>query len=177
MNNTVFALRLAKLVAVTGIGLLTFLIAFNNITDYYSDYYFVEHVMKMDTTFQGNNLMYRSVNSSVIYHMAYILIIALEALCSFCCLKGAWHMYRNISKKALNFQAGKCWAVYGVTLGITTWFIIFQVIAGEWFVMWQSSKWNGLDSADRILTFIGISALMLMMKEEELNAPAGSELA
>lgn len=172
MNHTTFAIRFAKLLAVAGVGLLTLLVTFNNITDYYSNYSFVEHVMKMDTTFPGNKLMYRSVNTGIIYHLAFILIIALEALTAFCSLKGAWHMYRNMKKRSPYFQSAKRWAIYGLTLGVAIWFIIFEVIAGEWFVIWQSSKWNGLYSADRILTFIGISLIMLMLKEEELQFPA-----
>ncbi|MEP7106438.1 MAG: DUF2165 domain-containing protein [Ferruginibacter sp.] len=169
MNQTTFAFRLAKLLVVTGVGLLTFLVAFNNMTDYFSSYYFVEHVMKMDTTFSGNKLIYRSVNAVVIYHLAYILIIVLVALTAYCCLRGAWNMYRNINRKVPDFQSAKLWAIYGLTLGIVIWFIVFQAIAGEWFVMWQSLKWNGLYSADRIVTFIGISLIMLMLKEDELK--------
>jgi len=169
MNKTIFAFRLAKLVAVFGVGLLTLLITFNNITDYYSDYHFVEHVMKMDTTFPGNKLMYRSFNSDIFYHIIYILIIALEALTTYCCLKGAWQMYRSINKKALHFQISKRWAMYGLILGIAIWFILFQALAGEWFAMWQSQKWNGLYSADRIVTFIGLSVIILMQKEDELQ--------
>jgi predicted small integral membrane protein len=169
MNKTIFAFRLAKIVAVSGVGILTFLITFNNITDYYSDYSFVEHVMKMDTTFPGNELMYRSFNSNIIHHITYILIILLEAVTTYCCLKGVWQMYRNINKKALDFQISKRWAMYGLILGIAIWFIVFQAIAGEWFAMWQSQKWNGLYSADRIVTFIGLSLIMLMQKEDELQ--------
>ena len=83
MHNTTFALRLAKLVAICGVGLLTFLVVINNVTDYYSNYYFVKHVMKMDTTFPENKLMYRSVNTGTFYHIAYILLIALESLMAF----------------------------------------------------------------------------------------------
>src|SRR6476620_7287939 len=169
MNKTIFAFRLAKIVAVFGVGLLAFLITFNNITDYYSDYSFVEHVMKMDTTFPGNELMYRSFNSGIIHHITYILIIILEAVTTYCCIKGAWQMYRNINKNALHFQISKRWAMYGLILGIAIWFIVFQAIAGEWFAMWQSQKWNGLYSADRIVTFIALSLIMLMQKEDELQ--------
>lgn len=158
--------------AICGVGLLTFLVVINNLTDYYSNYYFVQPVMKMDTTFPENKLMYRSVNTGTFYHIAYILLIALESLMAFCCLKGAWHMYRNIKKSAVQFHAGKRWAIYGLILGIAIWFIGFEVIGGEWFAMWQSSKWNGLYSADRIVIFIGISLIMLMLKEDDLEVSA-----
>lgn len=169
MNQTTIAFRIAKLAAVFGVGLLTLIIAFSNTTDYYSNFAFVEHVMKMDTTFESNKMMYRAINSNIFHHIAYIVIIALEALNSYCCLRGAWQMYRNINKPAVYFHTGKRWAIYGLTLGIFIWFIIFQVAAGEWFLMWQSSTWNGLYSSDRLLTFITMSLIMLMLKEDELQ--------
>ena len=82
-------------------------------------------------------------------------------------------MYRNIKKSAVEFHAGKRWAIYGLILCIAIWFIGFEVIGGEWFAMWQSSKWNGLYSADRIVIFIGISLIMLMLKEDDLESSAG----
>ena len=45
----------------------------------------------------------------------------------------------------------------------------FEVIGGEWFAMWQSSQWNGLGSAERIVSFLVLSLILLHMKEEELQ--------
>ena len=51
MYSTSFLFRLAKAISVTGIGLFALLVVIGNTTDYYSNYFFVEHVLKMDTTF------------------------------------------------------------------------------------------------------------------------------
>jgi Predicted small integral membrane protein (DUF2165) len=48
---------------------LCLLVAFDNITDYGTNYLFVQHVMSMDTTFPGNALMYRSITNPVLWRI------------------------------------------------------------------------------------------------------------
>ena len=43
--------RIAKAIAVAAIGLMALLVVYGNVTDYYTNYHFVEHVMRMDTIF------------------------------------------------------------------------------------------------------------------------------
>ena len=89
MPSTTYLFRLAKILSVMAIGMMAFLVVINNTTDYYSNYYFVEHVMKMDTTFPGSKIHYRSFSSTFVYHAGYIFIILMEALMALCCFKGA----------------------------------------------------------------------------------------
>lgn len=166
MYSTSFLFRLIKAVCVAGIGLFALLIFFNNITDYYSNYWFVAHVLNMDTTFAESNLHYRSINSPFLFHAFYILIICIEAVIAYCCIKGSWLLFRNCKKDAVVFHASKNWAVAGIAVGILLWFVGFEVIAGEWFVMWQSATWNGLGSAERILGFLVLVLILLHMKDE-----------
>jgi predicted small integral membrane protein len=166
MYSTSFLFRVAKIVAVAGIGLLALLITFNNITDYYSNYFFVEHVMKMDTTFPDNQLHYRSINNSFVFHTGYILIILLEAFMAFCCIKGSWLLLKNLKKDGTSFHASKNWAVAGIIIGILVWFVGFEVIGGEWFAMWQSATWNGLAAAERVLGFLVLVLILLHFKDE-----------
>ena len=69
---------------------MALLVAFGNITDYYSNFSFVEHVLKMDTTFPESHIHYRSINNIYVFHAAYILIIVFETAMAFCCIKGSW---------------------------------------------------------------------------------------
>lgn len=166
MYSTSFLFRLAKTISVAGIGLLALLIVIGNTTDYYSNYFFVEHVLKMDTTFPDSHLHYRCINTSFLFHAGYILIILFEAFMAFCCIKGAWLMFRNIKKDASVFHASKKWAVAGIIIGILIWFVGFEVIGGEWFAMWQSAAWNGLAAAERVLSFLALVLILLHLKEE-----------
>ena len=52
MYTTSFLFRLVKAISVAAIGIMAFLIAFGNITDYHTNYQFVEHVLKMDDYIQ-----------------------------------------------------------------------------------------------------------------------------
>lgn len=166
MYSTAYLLRLAKIISVLAIGIMSLLIVVGNITDYYTNYYFVAHVMKMDTTFPGSNIHYRSIHSPAVYHAGYLLIILMEGLMAYCCLKGSWQLYRNIKADAATFYRSKNWSVSGLIIGILIWFLGFEVIGGEWFAMWQSTTWNGLGSAERIVSFLMLSLILLHFKDD-----------
>ena len=51
--------RYAKIVMALCLAVFCLLVAFDNITDYETNYLFVQHVMSMDTTYAGNALKYR----------------------------------------------------------------------------------------------------------------------
>jgi predicted small integral membrane protein len=166
MYSTSFLFRMAKTILVVSIGLLSCLIVINNTADYFINYVFVEHVMRMDTTFPSSLVHYRSIGSPFIYHAVYCFIILMEAVMAFCCLRGAWHMLKNIKSDAINFHASKNWAVAGITIGIVIWFLGFEVVGGEWFAMWQSTTWNGLATAERIVSFLVLTLILLHFKDE-----------
>jgi predicted small integral membrane protein len=168
MYSTPVLLRLAKAIAVAAIGLMAFLVAFGNITDYYSNYFFIAHVLKMDTTFPQSHLHYRSINNMYVFHAAYILIMTMESVVAFCCIKGSWVLFKNLKSSAAKFHASKNWAIAGIIIGIVIWFAGFEVIGGEWFAMWQSASWNGLLAAARIVSFLVLVLLLLHLKEDEI---------
>ncbi len=158
--------RIAKATSVAAIGLMALLVAIGNTTDYYTNYLFVEHVLKMDTTFPNGSIHYRSINEPILFHAAYIVIIVMEIGMAFCCLKGGWLLFRNLRKDAQSFHAAKNWGIAGITIGIIVWFLGFEVIGGEWFAMWQSSTWNGLAAAERVLSFLVLTLIFLHLREE-----------
>jgi predicted small integral membrane protein len=161
-----FLFRVAKAISVAAIALMALLIVIGNTTDYLTNYQFVEHVMKMDTIFPGSHLYYRHINNTFIFNAGYILIIALQAMMAFCCIKGSWLLFKNLRSNAVLFHASKNWAVAGITVGIITWFLGFEVVGGEWFAMWQSHIWNGLGASERIVSFLVLVLILLHLKEE-----------
>jgi predicted small integral membrane protein len=166
MYTTAFLFRLIKTVAVAAIAVMALLIAFGNITDYNSNFQFVEHVMKMDTTFNDSRLHYRSINNVFAFHAFYISIILMQVLMAFCCIKGSWLLLKNLRRDAATFHASKNWAIAGIGIGIMIWFLGFEVIGGEWFAMWQSTEWNGLAAAERVLSFLVLTLILLHFKDE-----------
>ena len=63
--------RYAKIVMSLALASFCLVVAFDNITDYGTNYLFVQHVMSMDTTHPGNSLMYRSITNPVLWRAAY----------------------------------------------------------------------------------------------------------
>ena len=127
MYPTAFLFRLVKAVSVMAIGIMATLIAFGNVTDYYTNYHFVEHVLKMDTTFNDTDLHYRSINSAIAFNTFYVLIILMETFMAFCCIKGGWLLFKNLKSNAPVFHTSKNWGIAGILIGIIIWFFVFEV--------------------------------------------------
>ncbi len=72
--------RIAKAIMVASLALFALLVAFDNLTDYNTNYAFVRHVLSMDTTFPGNGLLYRRITSPALWQAGYAVIIAGESL-------------------------------------------------------------------------------------------------
>lgn len=41
----------------------------------------------------------------------------------------------------------------------------FMAIGGEWFAMWQSKSWNGLDAAARNVVLAGVALVVVQLRE------------
>ena len=147
-------IRLAKVAMIASLAAYAFIVAYDNIVDYQSNYEFVKHVLSMDTTSHGNALMHRAISNESIWSLAYALIIAMEWSTALLLVVGALVLLSRLRAPAEVFNRSKVWAVAGLTVGFGLWFFGFMVIAGEYFAMWQSKIWNGQDAAFRIATVI-----------------------
>jgi predicted small integral membrane protein len=142
------------------------IIAFNNVTDYGSNFAFVQHVLSMDSTFPGNKLMWRAFTAPWIHHAFYAGIIATETLAAVLLGYGALKLGQGRNAPVAEFQKLKAPAIAGLTLVITLFLGGFLTIGGEWFVMWQSSIWNGQTAAARMMDASGIILIFLVMRDE-----------
>ena len=158
-------LRASKVLLIFGVALFYTLVVLNHITDYDSNYQFMRHVMTMDTTFPGNRGMWRAMNSPAVHTMAYITIIAWEALTMALCWWGGVRLARASRFSALEFHRVKQLGIVGLTLGLIQWLVVFLSIGGEWFLMWQSKEWNGQDAAFRMFAVVGIVLLFVVLPE------------
>ncbi len=158
-------LRLLQALTLVLAGLFAFFVFLGNLMDYDSNYQFVRHVLSMDTTFEGNALMWRAIDSPVIHTIAYIGIIIAEAVFAALALTGGVKLFllRNASTARYDRARGWGYAAYG--LGFLIWFLGFIVIGSEWFAMWQSSTWNGKDTAMGISMLWAGFAVLLALNE------------
>ncbi|MFG2501725.1 DUF2165 domain-containing protein [Streptomyces sp. NPDC048441] len=163
------ALPVAATLLTGTVALYITLVAFGNITDFDSNQQFVRHVLAMDTTFKDDDLMWRAVGSTALQDTAYVGIIVWETLAALILLAatarwiGALRRPRGLRRAR---QAG--------TIGLLMILVLFGAgfigIGGEWFAMWQSEDWNGLDAATRIVTLAGI--VLVVTHLPSADAPA-----
>jgi predicted small integral membrane protein len=160
--------RIAKIVMVGSLALFAFVVTFDNLTDYDSNFEFVRHVLSMDTTFPGNALQYRRVTSPALWNSAYWLIIFGEGLTSLTLAAAAVALMRALRSDADRFNRSRRFVLIGAMLGFLVWFFGFMVVGGEWFQMWQSHSWNGQEAAFRFyLTILGV-LIFVNQKDEDL---------
>jgi predicted small integral membrane protein len=164
-------MRLAKVAMVAAIAAFATLVAFGNITDYGTNFVFVQHVLSMDSVFPGSTITYRAITSPALHHAAYAVIIAAEALTAVLCWIGALVLLRRLRADAPAFNRAKAWAVAGLSAGFLTWQFGFMTVGGEWFGMWQSAKWNGVPSAFRFAMVIIAVLIFVAMKDDEIGRP------
>ena len=163
------AIRAAKAALVAAVALFASLVAFGNLTDYGTNFVFVQHVLSMDTIFQFSIINYRAITNPTLHHAAYAVIIAAEIAIAVLCWIGAVVLVRALRADAAVFNRSKTWAIAGLTLGFVLWQVGFMSIGGEWFGMWQSQQWNGVPSAFRFLVTIIAVLIFVVMPDQEFD--------
>lgn len=167
-------IRLSKAAMVLSMGLLASLAAINNITDYATNFAFVSHVFLMDTTFPGNGILYRSIDQTWVHHAGYVAIIAMQILTAAVCWIGGVKLLLARHVADATFRSARAWAILGLTLGFLTWQVSFMTIGGEWFGMWMSKQWNGLESVFRFFVTFLLVLIYLIMPDDGTDSPASS---
>jgi predicted small integral membrane protein len=162
------AIRLAKLSCVAAIGFYVALVAFGNITDYWTNFAFVTQVLDMEEIPAASHIHWRAITSPAFHHAGYILIITTEIITAALCALGALVMARQVGAKAQPFQHAKNMAVAGLTLGFLLYEGGFVAVGGEWFSMWQARSLDAVPSAFRVLmTMLGV-LIFVSLKDEDL---------
>ena len=171
-------LRLLQALTVFSAGLYALFVFGGNLMDYNSNYEFVHHVLSMDTTFEGNALMWRAIESEVVHHIAYVGIITAEGLFAALGLIGGVKLFLNRNADAVAYNRARTWGYAAFGVGFLIWFVGFVVIGSEWFAMWQSEIWNGQAVAMNLTTIWAAFAVLLAMNEPaEVSAAADGQTA
>lgn len=96
----------------------------------------------MEDTFSRTRNGWRSVNSTFLHHVLFIIIIVRELTMAFFLWLGIFTMKRKMRAAGGEFQQAKKYTSTGFTLGVLLWFMGFITMGGEWFLLWQSKTWN-----------------------------------
>jgi len=163
----------ALLVALNGLYIA--LVAFGNITDFDTNQAFVQHVLAMDTTNFGAepgmsldpDVMWRAITNQTLQDVAYVAIIAWEILTALVLIAAvvSW-----IRERGTGYRTARSLSTIGLLMLLLLFMGGFIAIGGEWFQMWKSDAWNGLEPAFRN-SVLALLALVLV----HVPSPAWSE--
>ena len=167
-------LRATKILVVGAIALFATVVTFGNLTDYNTNFLFVQHVLSMDTIYPFSSTRYRAITDPALHRLVYAAIIAVEAAVAVLCWIGAITLARYIRADASLFNKAKTFSIIGLTLGFLLWQVGFMSIGGEWFEMWQSQQWNGVPSAFRFVTTIIAVLILVAMPDAGVEPGAPS---
>ena len=149
-------------------ALYIFLVALGNITDYDTNFAFVRHVLSMDTTNFGAadgtgldpDVMWRAITDPVVWNVAYIGLIVWESLAAIVLIVACVAWLRAFVIKG-TFDLARTLSSIGLLMIIVLFFGGFIAIGGEWFQMWRSTAWNGLDPAFRNAVLAAITLVLI----------------
>ena len=161
MNN-----RVIKIIFGTSISLYMFIVCFNNITDYDSNFQFVRMVSGMGDVFSKEKTGWRSINSETLHHIMYLFIIAWELTIAILTITGIFKMIKKVKSGSVEFNQSKKLLLTGLSLGVILWFGMFVTIGGEWFLMWQSKSWNGQNTAFLLCICFLLFSIHLNQRDE-----------
>ncbi|WP_405972532.1 DUF2165 domain-containing protein [Streptomyces sp. NBC_00988] len=151
------ATTLAATLLTATVALYIALVAFGNITDFGTNQQFVRHVLAMDTTFKDDDLMWRAVSSRGLQDAVYVVIIVWETVAALVLGYGTWLWVRRDDERARRFST------YGLLMLMVLFGAGFIAVGGEWFSMWQSKDWNGLEAATRVFLLSGVVLLVVQL--------------
>ena len=175
-------LPFAATVMVAGNALYMLLVAIGNITDYGTNFAFVQHVLSMDTTSFGDApgsdldpyVMWRSLSDHTVWRVAYSWVIVWESLASLV-LGVAWMAWLRALAKRGTFDRARALSSIGLLMIIALFFGGFITVGGEWFQMWRSTAWNGIEPAFRNSVLAGVALVLIHTPASVWNRDVDSQ--
>jgi predicted small integral membrane protein len=142
------------------------LVAFGNITDFATNQAFVHHVLAMDTTNFGAppgtgldpNVMWHAVTALPLQNIGYACIILWELLAGFV-LTAAFVLW--IVERGTRHARARALSTIGLLMIVLLFVGGFIDVGGEWFAMWRSTSWNGLDTAFRNVVLASLPLILI----------------
>ncbi|EPH46768.1 DUF2165 domain-containing protein [Streptomyces aurantiacus] len=143
------------------IALYIALVAFGNITDFGTNQQYVRHVLAMDTTFKDEDIMWRAIESRALQDTAYVAIVAWETVAALVLVTATVLWCGALRSRGGGHARARRLSTVGLLMLMLLFGGGFIGIGGEWFAMWQSKDWNGVDAATRVFTLCGIVLLFI----------------
>ena len=163
-------IRTSKALLLFALAFYYTLVVFNNTNDYHSNLTFVHHVLMMDTTFPGNNGMWRAIQSPTVHFLFFASIVCWEFATGFLLYWGGIRLLRNRRSSATAFNVEKRLGVVALTMSLLMWLVAFLCVGNEWFLMWQSKSWSGEGAAQHMFAISAFVLIYLVSPDVEGQA-------
>ncbi len=155
--------RLAPLLLLAGTTVMAAIVCLNNLTAPQANLDFVRHIMTMDTTNQDRGTQWREIRSPVLHRVAFGAILTLEVAVTVLGVIGSYWLAVNLAASPDAWESAKLFGYLAFLVALVVWFGVIQVVGAEWYVSWQSEKWNAIRDSTRInlITLAGLILLRL----------------
>lgn len=158
-----FSAKHQKAALVGAVAAYMGLVVFGNVVDSAANFAYVQHVLSMDTVLPHNSQKWRAITNPEVWRLSYVLILVYQIVAA-CWL--LWATVRLFRSSAIEWVENRTFASGALVFTLLLWLVPFATVGGEWFQMWQSSEWNGLDACGRNFTMQGIVLLYLQTPDE-----------
>ena len=173
---------LGTLPAVSGVlvglnALYMILVVVGNITDFDVNQQFVHHVLAMDTVNLGQapgtsldpHVTWRALSAATLQNAVYIGIIVWELAAGLVLASALAMWFVDHGRRR---EYARRLSTIGLLMVVLLFFGGFIDIGGEWFQMWRSTAWNGLDTAFRNVVFAIATLIVVHLPVAEASDTA-----
>lgn len=168
---TLGTLPVAALAMTGTLAVYISLVAFGNLTDFDTNQQFVRHVLAMDTTFGDEDVIWRAIGSRTLSDVAYVGVIVWEVLAAAVLVTATVLWFRALRRRS--YERARRATTLGAVMLMLLFGLGFVAVGGEWFSMWQSDKWNGLEAAARNFVSAGFVLLLVHLPSAQWTGPDG----
>jgi predicted small integral membrane protein len=133
----------------------------NNLTDYSTNFVYVQNILLMNSIYPTSTLTWRAIANPRLHHFFFQCIIAWELLSATLCWIGTVQLALTLRAKADVFNLAKSFTLSGLLVASLLWLGGFLCIGGEWFAMWQSPTWNGQTIAFQLFTITTLAFIFV----------------
>jgi predicted small integral membrane protein len=150
--------RTQKAAMVGAVGFYMSLVVVGNAVDPAANFAYVQHVLSMDTVLPHSTQKWRAITNPELWRLGYVLILVYQTL-----VAGwlGWAAVRLFRAKEATWVAARNFASGALVTTMLLWLVPFITMGGEWFQMWQSAEWNGIETASLNFVVHGIVLLHL----------------
>ena len=155
--------RTQKAALVGAVGFYMTLVVLGNAVDPAANLSYVQHVLAMDSVFPHSTQKWRAITNPELWRLGYVLILVYQTLVAGWLL---WATVRLARAKPAGWVVARNFASGALVTTMLLWLVPFITVGGEWFQMWQSEDWNGIQSASLNFAVHGIVLLYLQTPNE-----------